>query len=262
MSATTKEIPVTFAGIDGPGSVPAWARAFHATRSTLAELCVTSALPGIAVLQSTRPRKVIEQTDQLSKLFESYSDSTHFYSRLILGFKKAEAEEFLNLAPILAKYPGLSSRVELVRQSDDLQDALLEAITKVLASHTEHDPLAEVSSVAKVDRSLRAENGRIDAEKVAAAFGFSMAELGRQIGIKNRQTIAKTPYSEALQPLLRPYERIARLRTVLSEADFKAWLHTPNDLLEDREAPIDYLKAGAREPLASVAENMLTGAST
>ncbi|MFO8026208.1 MAG: hypothetical protein R6U56_00915 [Opitutales bacterium] len=261
MSATTKEIPVTFAGIDGPGSVPAWARAFHATRSTLAELCVTSALPGIAVLQSTRPRKVIEQTDQLSKLFESYSDSTHFYSRLILGFKKAEAEEFLNLAPILAKYPGLSNRVELVRQSDDLQDALLEAITKVLASRTEHDPLAEVASIAKVDRSLRAESGRIDAEKVAAAFGFSMAELARQINV-SRQRLSKTPDAEALQPLLRPYERIARLRTIFDDAEFKAWLNAPNELLEDEDAPIAYLKAGAREPLAAFAQNMLTGSST
>jgi hypothetical protein len=128
MSATTKEIPVTFAGIDGPGSVPAWARAFHATRSTLAELCVTSALPGIAVLQSTRPRKVIEQTDQLSKLFESYSDSTNFYSRLILGFKKAEAEEFLNLAPILAKYPGLSSRGDQMGSNAKYKDLITREI--------------------------------------------------------------------------------------------------------------------------------------
>lgn len=262
MSATTtQEIPVTFAGIDRPGTVPTWARAFHATRSTLAGLCAASDLPGIAVLQSARPRKVIEQTDQLSKLFESYSDSANFYSRLILGFKKSDAEEFLNLAPILAQYPGLSGRVELVRQSNDLQDALLEALTKVLASRSEHDPLAEVASVAKVDRCLRAESGRIDADKVADAFGFSMAELARQINV-SRQRLSKTPDAETLQPLLRPYERIARLRTLFDDAEFKAWLNAPNELLEDEDAPIAYLKARAQKPLAAFAQNMLTGSST
>lgn len=261
MRATTKEVTVTFAGVDRPGTVPAWARAFHATRSTVSELCASPARPGIAVLQSSGPRKVIEQVEQLRKVFISYSTADDLSSRLILGFKKANAEDFLDLAPILAQYPGLSGRVELVRQSNDLQDALLGAITKVLASRSEQDPLADVASVAKADQSLRAPNGRLDATKVADAFGLSAAELARQIGA-SRQRLGKTPDAEALQPLLRPYERIARLRTVLSDEEFKAWLNTPNELLEDEDAPIDYLKAGAQKPLAAVAENMLTGAST
>lgn len=261
MSVTINEIPVTFAGINRPGTVPNWARAFRATRSTLADLCEASELPGVAVLQSGRPRRVIEESDHLSKLFESYSNTTNLYSRLILGFKQSETEEFLELAPILGKYPGLPGRIELVRQSDDLHDAFLEALTKVLASRSETDPLSNVPSVAKVDRSLRADGGRIDAEKVAAAFGISMAELARQIDV-SRQRLCKTPDAEALQALLRPYERIARLRTIFDDAEFKAWLNTPNELLEDEDAPIDYLKAGAQQPLAAFAQNMLTGSST
>lgn len=261
MDTATTEIPITFAGVDRPGTVPTWARAFHATRGTVSELCTAAKRPGVAVLQSSGPNKMIKQRDQLVELFVSYSDAANISSRLILNFKKAEAEEFLNLAPILAEYPGLSSRVELVRQSKDLPDALLEAITKVLASRSAQDPLTEVASVAKVDRRLRAASGRIDAEKVATAFGFSMAELARQIGV-TRQRLCKTPDAEALQPLLRPYERIARLRTIFPDADFKAWLNTPNEHLEDSDAPIDYLKASAQEPLAAFAQNMLTGASS
>lgn len=182
--------------------------------------------------------------------------------RLVLAFNNANNEDVLGLAPIIARFPGLFARIELARGKRELEDALLEAMTKALAGRQEHDPLAEVASVAKVDRRLRAASGRIDAKKVADAFGFPLAELGRQIGMPSRQRLSKTPDAEALQPALQPYERIARLRTVLPDADFRAWLNTPNELLEDEDAPIDYLKAGAQKPLAAVAHNMLTGATT
>jgi hypothetical protein len=258
MSAATTQIPLTFAGVDRPGTVPAWARAYDCTRSTVSELSAAPKLPEIAIVQATAPRKFIEASERVGKLLERCS-LANLTTRLILGFRQAEAEEFLDLAPLLARYPGLSSRVELVGKPSELRGTLLEAMTKVLATRAEQDPLAEVPSVEWVGRSLRAPSGRLDATKIAATFGFSTAELARQIG-SNRQRISKTPDSLAIQVLLRPYERIARLRTVLSEAEFKAWLHTPNERLEDEDAPIDYLQAGAQKPLAAVAENMLTGA--
>jgi hypothetical protein len=141
-----------------------------------------------------------------------------------------------------------------------LYSTLLETYTKLLATRIAKDPLGDVRSVIKAGRTLRVASGRLDAGKVAEVFGISLAELARQIG-ESKQRICKTPDSEALQSLLRPYERIARLRTVLPDADFKAWLNTPNEHLEDKDAPIAYLKAGAQEPLADFAENMLTGAT-
>lgn len=261
MTTMTKEISVTFTGVGRAGTVPAWARAFHATRSTVDELCHARTPYAVTIVQSSGPGKMIEQSDEISKLFEIYSLMADVSSRLILGFNKADEKEVLNLVPLLARYPGLVERVDFAHRTDALRDALLEAITKVLARRAQRDPLAGVASVARVDRRLRAASGRLDALKIASAFGFTPAEIGRQIGV-SRQRIGKTPDSESIQPLLRPYERIARLRTVLDDADFKAWLHTPNEHLEDGDAPVDYLKAGAREPLASFAENMLTGSST
>ena len=262
MKTATDDIPVTFAGLDRRGTVPHWARQFRTSRSSLSELCNGPALPGITVVQSSGPRKIIDHTDELSILFKNHLVASNLPSRLVLGFNRADADEYLNLATFLADFPGLTDRVELARRSEDLYGTLLEAILKIVASKKEDDVLGEVESVAKVDRALRADNGRLDARKVAKTFGISVSELGRQIGIKNRQTISKTPDAEALQPLLRPYEKIARLRTVLSDADFKAWLNTPNELLEDEDAPIAYLKAGAQQPLAAFAQNMLTGSST
>jgi len=259
MSATTEKIPVTFAGVDRPGTVPAWAREFHPTRSTLSQLCAASVLPGISVVQSSKPKNITDALDKFSKLFSCVSNAADPSVRLVLGFNNAESKDVLGLAPIIARFPGLFARIELARGKRELEHALLEAMTKALAGSQEHDPLAEVSSIAKVDRSLRGPSGRIDAKKVADAFGFTPAELGRQIGV-TRQRLSKTPDAEALQPLLRPYERIARLRTIFSDADFKAWLNTPNEHLEDGDPPIAYLKEGAQEPLAAFTENMLTGA--
>jgi hypothetical protein len=258
MSTIANEIPVTFAGVDRRGTVPVSARGFAATRSTVAELCKAPELPEITVVQSPDPRTFIGASDKLSKFLDVFY-SARLPARLILGFKNAAAEDFTSLAPLLARYPGLSNRVEFVARYSDLHSVLLEAYTKVLAARSEKDPLADVPSVAATDRSLRAPSGRIDATKVASTFGLSIAELARQIDT-TRQRVSKTSDSEAIQSALRPYERIARLRSVLPDADFKAWLNTPNEHLEDGDAPIAYLKAGAQEPLADFAENMLTGA--
>lgn len=258
MSAIASQIPITFVGVDRVGTVPAWARDFGATQSTVADLCEADELTGIAVVQSSGPRKILDSIDVVSKLFEFLVHTPDLSCRLVLGFTRAKPKDILNLAPTLAKYPGLSGRVELACRSVDLEEALFEAMTKVLATRREKDPLGEVQSVIKTGRALRAASGRLDAGKVAKAFGLSLAELARQIG-ESKQRISKTPDSEALQSLLRPYERIGRLRAVLADADFKAWLNTPNEHLEDGDAPIGYLKAGAQEPLANFAENMLTG---
>lgn len=259
MSAFVKDIPVTFAGVDRPGTVPASARGFDTVRSTVAELCIAAMLPEITVVQSLNPHKFIEATHLVSKFFAVFCADS-LYKRMILNFKHADAEDFLDLAPLLAKHPGLADRVEFVSSYGELYSTLLETYTKLLATRIAKDPLGDVRSVIKAGRTLRAASGRVDAGKVAEAFGMSIAELARQIGV-SKQRISKTSDSEALQSLLRPYERIARLRTVLPDADFKAWLNTPNEHLENRDAPIAYLKDGAQEPLADFAENMLTGAT-
>jgi len=258
MSITTEQIPVTFAGFKDKGTVPRWASAFDVHRSTVAELCKKATLPYVSVIQSTRPKRVIEDEALFTTLCKVLISTSDASARIILGFNKAKPEEIYELAPLLGRIPGLTGRIELVRQTSDLHDALIEAWTKVLATRSQSDPLSDIKSVSKVSRSLRADSGRLDAKKVADAFGLSLTELARQMKL-TKQRVSKTPDSEALQTLLRPYERIARLRTVLSDKDFKIWLHTPNEHLENEEAPIDYLKDGASKPLASFAENMLTG---
>jgi len=127
-----------------------------------------------------------------------------------------------------------------------------------MSARASSDPLASVRKVAEAMAGLRSEMGRLDAGRVAEAFGLSSAELAGFLG-KSRQTLSKTPDSLSLQPSLRLFERTARLRAVLSEADFLSWLNLPNPHLEGR-APIDVIRAGRANVVANLVEDLLTGA--
>jgi hypothetical protein len=89
-----------------------------------------------------------------------------------------------------------------------------------VSARASSDPLASVRKVAEATAGLKSETGRLDAGRVAEAFGLSSAELAGFLG-ESRQTLSKTPDSLSLQPSLRLFERTARLRAVLSEADLR-----------------------------------------
>jgi uncharacterized protein (DUF2384 family) len=122
------------------------------------------------------------------------------------------------------------------------------------------DPLGRLKSIIAATADLRAASGRLSARRVAEAFGMTLAQLATAIG-KARQTVWKTDDAEALQPRLFAFERTARLRTVLSESDFRSWLNMPNEQLDDR-TPIELIRNGEADTVADLAEDMLTGSPT
>jgi hypothetical protein len=119
------------------------------------------------------------------------------------------------------------------------------------------DPLKRLKSTIAATADLRAASGRLSARKVADAFGMTLAQLAAAIG-KARQTVWKTDDAEALQSRLFAFERTARLRTVLSESDFRSWLNMPNEQFDDR-TPIELIRNGKADTVADLAEDMLTG---
>jgi hypothetical protein len=119
------------------------------------------------------------------------------------------------------------------------------------------DPLGRLKSTIAATADLRAESGRLSARRIAEAFGLTLAQLAAAIG-KARQTVWKTADAEALQRRLFAFERIARLRTVLSESDFRSWLNMPNEQLGVR-TPIELIRSGKADTVADLAEDMLTG---
>lgn len=119
------------------------------------------------------------------------------------------------------------------------------------------DPLARLKSAIAATADLRAASGRLSARRIAEAFGLTLAQLAAAIG-KARQTVWKTDDGEAIQQLLFPFERIARLRAVISESDFRSWLNMPNEPLHGR-TPIELIRSGKANTVADLAEDMLSG---
>ena len=118
--------------------------------------------------------------------------------------------------------------------------------------------LDQVEAVMRATRDLRVESGRLSAERVAGLFGVSVSDLGGWLG-KSRQALNKTPDAPSLQPALEQLERVARLRTLLSDEDFRKWLRMPNPELDGKK-PLDLLAAKRWQDVAEMVEDMLTGA--
>ena len=157
--------------------------------------------------------------------------------------------------------------VELVAGSEQAEFALASTFAKIWADvegrrepQDAADPLAELHSVLAATADLRLDSGKLSATRVAKAFGLSVAELAGLLG-RSRQAVSKTPSANALQPLLAPYEQIARLRTVLPADDFRRWLNMPNPQLDDH-SPIAVARQGQTEVVADLVQDMLSGSTT
>ena len=141
----------------------------------------------------------------------------------------------------------------------DLQGSLVKALAKyqVESEETKNDALSQAREVIAATRPLLTESGRLSAKAVASVFGIPWTRFAKQIG-STKQAVDKTPDSAALQPALRPYERVARLRAVLKDADFRAWLNRANVHLDNR-TPLELIESERVEIVADFVENMLTG---
>jgi hypothetical protein len=120
-------------------------------------------------------------------------------------------------------------------------------------------PLDRLQEVAKATEDLRTARGNLSAERVAALYGVSVNQLATWLG-RSRQALGKTPDADSLQPALSFFERVARLRLALkSDADFRKWLRTPQDLL-DNSSPLELMAKGERQVIADFVDDALTGA--
>lgn len=119
-------------------------------------------------------------------------------------------------------------------------------------------PLDDIKEVIKATEDLRVESGKLSAEAVAKAFGVSTSTLANWFG-RSRQTVSKTPDADSLQNGLGFFERVARLRTVISKDGFIKWLRMRNQELDGKQ-PLELLARGEGQVVADLVDDMLTGA--
>jgi len=119
-------------------------------------------------------------------------------------------------------------------------------------------PIDKVKSIIDATADLRVDNGKLSADAIAREFNLSINQLATWLG-RTRQALSKTPDADSLQHELSFFERVARLRAVVSKDDFLKWLRMPNAQL-NHLTPLDLLAKGNGQTLADLVDDMLTGA--
>jgi hypothetical protein len=120
-------------------------------------------------------------------------------------------------------------------------------------------PLDRVKGIVSASSDLRVENGNLSAEAIAKLYGISLNQLATWLG-RTRQALNKTPDADSLQDELSYFERIARLRTALSNnVEFRKWLRMPHAELNG-ETPLRWIERKRWQALSDLVDDMLTGA--
>ena len=109
-------------------------------------------------------------------------------------------------------------------------------------------PLDRIPAVTASTDVLRDFAGALSVIRVARVYGVICGQLSRWLGAQSKT-------------VLEYFERVARLVTVLSEAEFRQWLRTPNPNL-GQDTPLAWLERRRWQALAHFVDDMLTGAST
>jgi len=118
-----------------------------------------------------------------------------------------------------------------------------------------------LSGIEQTTADLRDANGKLDADRVREAFGFSSVdELARRAGIR-MPTLGRKGSAPALTLALETLEKIARIRVLkqLREPQtFQSWWHRKIPSLGDR-SPYDTWLAGNGQTVVELVDRVLVG---
>lgn len=268
MSSTTVEYPDVL--LTGPREIkeaPAWIPEEFAPEIVSAKkIGRMKCLSKITIVRARGLESVLAHKNFLVQLATSFQKTPGPAKVVFVLNARRAATDPQRLLSVL-KFFDRASDVEFVRGVKEAEFALTEALAKIWAEpsdcgeeDTRPDPLGSLKSVIASTKDLRSSSGRLSADRVAEAFGLSLNALASAIS-RTRQSLFKTPDSEAIQEKLFPFERVARLRALLSPEDFLVWLSMSNELL-DGFPPISIIKRGEAPIVADLVEDMLTGSPT
>jgi hypothetical protein len=241
-------------------------RRYHPRLAGPSEIRSLRRLPELTVVWTKEIDALLSHRTFLRTLAERLT-ATPEPSKIVFLFqtksRKAKERETAQKLVELFRYFTRPFDLEVAQGIMAGEDAFNEAVAKIAATRQlaaarpETAGFGELKKVIEATADLRARSGKLSATNVASVFGLSLAELAALVG-RTRQTASKTPDADSLQPLLRPFERVARVRAVLGQNDFRKWLHLANDELDDR-TPLEAIREGKVAIVADLVEDMLTG---
>jgi hypothetical protein len=268
MAAETLEYPATMVtSPTGDITVPAPLRRYGPTVARPSEIKGLKHLPELTVVWTKGIDTLLAHRAFLRLLADRQNDTPGpskivfvFHTRGRQAAERVGAQELVQLF----KYFTRPFDLEVAQGIEAGEDAFKEAVAKIVATRDlaaprveRADHLGKLKRIIEATEDLRLDSGKLAASHVASVFGLSVAELAALFG-RTRQALSKTPDADSLQPLLLPFERVARLRAVLGKEDFRRWLHQANDELEER-TPLALIRQGKVAVVADLVEDMLTG---
>ncbi len=140
---------------------------------------------------------------------------------------------------------------------------LAQRLKVLLRSHTIEKPDTDSGRLPGASAATASlydvESHRLNAQKVADLFGFTLRQLSGVLKALP-QSVHKTPDAVRLQQKLKVFERIARGLALVDndEKDFRRWLNAPNDELDNR-SPLEVIQSGKGEIVANLVEDALLG---
>jgi hypothetical protein len=272
MSGRTEPFEILLTSAGGHVTVPSWARSFsHSTLSAL-EVRSLGRLPAMTIVEAEDLGSVLRHRAFLQDLATLHAHDTN--AKIVFTFRKQAPADVYATPRSFSRLLGFFARtcdVELAQGSSGTLLAVQEALARRTIQPQERsrpanagaapsEPLLGVKKILEATAALRSPKGRLDAARVAKALGLTVAELAGLLG-RTRQAVSKTPDAESLQERLRSFERVVRLRTVLSDGDFRGWLNLANAQL-DGHSPLYVIRRRRVTAVADLVEDMLTGAST
>jgi hypothetical protein len=254
----------------GEAVIPAPLRRFNPTVAKPSEIKELKRLPDLTVVRTERIDTLLSHKTFLRVLSDRL-DQTPGPSKIVFLFttKHRQLSDRESEKKLIALFTYFTRPfdLEVAQGIEAAVEAFREALAKIVATRKliaqkgpDRDELGKLKRVIKATADLRTSSGKLSATNVATAFGLSVAELAALIG-RSRQAVSKTPDADSLQPLLGPFERVARLRAMLSPDDFRKWLHLANEHLDNR-MPLELIRQGKVGVIAELVEDMLTGSPT
>lgn len=245
--------------VTAPGTAvasPRWITGYEVRLVPGSDLGMVRRMPSLVVVRGERPGRLLADRVFLSVLQRKLRGPGRWTVVLELD---ASTRDLVEQTAQVIRAIGGNVDVELAYGPEGGRSAMVEVQVKRLAREgfQTTDAVAQAREVIRATSDLRATSGRVSAAAVAGALGLSAAELASLLGT-TRQRVSKTPDAKALQTQLAPFERVCRLRAVIPQDDFAAWLRLANPHL-DGSTPLECVQNGEVDAVADLVEDMLTG---
>jgi hypothetical protein len=208
----------------------------------------------------TRRAGSIEQTLVRMRKEVAATKERHRHGTIAFWAPDMPERQYVEILKELTRMPGPASHF-------DLYINVSAAVARFLREKSVEQRSAEsfvLDQVPKIDTlgdDLRDNaTGKLDARKVSELFKINLSRLADAVGV-TRQALDENLVSEKAQPLLRLFERIARLRShpqLSDPASLRKWFQKPLPMFSGRSA-FELFQEGDLELVASKVDQLLTG---